>query len=151
MVESDAERILEARITGTVARYMRPPTEAEEAEAPASITDVVAGRTDLLAQAAGLAIGFTEGTPDEPRQRLAAGIADQGWRRPSADPRMDRGRPPTRRSYTRHPLHRRLVAKLGPGRVIGLSTRWGCHVCFCDASSLAGAEYRALLRLSSMR
>lgn len=74
MAESDVERILEARITGTTARYAqgRPLTEAEEAEALASITEVAAGRTDLLAQAAGLAIGFSEGTPDEPRQQQAA-------------------------------------------------------------------------------
>jgi hypothetical protein len=73
MAENDAERILEARITGTAARYARgrPLTEAEEAEALASITEVAAGRIDLLAQAAGLAIGFSEGTPDEPRQRQA--------------------------------------------------------------------------------
>jgi hypothetical protein len=47
---------LAARITGTRARYARgrPLTEAEEAEALASITELAAGRTDLLAQVAGL-------------------------------------------------------------------------------------------------
>jgi hypothetical protein len=74
MGETDAERVLTARITGTAARYARgrPLTEAEEAEALASITELAAGRADLLAQVAGLAIGFSEGTWDEPRQRQAA-------------------------------------------------------------------------------
>jgi HEAT repeat protein len=90
MGETEAERILAARITGTAARYARgrPLTEAEEAEALASLTELAAGRTDLLAQVAGLAIGFSEGSPHEPRQRQAARLlikagADQelipGW------------------------------------------------------------------------
>jgi hypothetical protein len=74
MGETEAERIVTARITGTAARYARgrPFTEAEEAEALASLTELAAGRTDLLAQVAGLAIGFFEGTLDEPRQQQAA-------------------------------------------------------------------------------
>jgi HEAT repeat protein len=85
MSESDAERLLAARITGTAARYARgrPLSEAEEAEALASLIELAAGRTDLLAQVAGLAIGFSEGAPDEPRQQQAARLlikagADQG-------------------------------------------------------------------------
>jgi hypothetical protein len=85
MAETDAERLLAARITGTAARYARgrPLSEADEAEALASITEVAAGRTDLLAQVAGLAIGFSEGGPDELRQQQAAQLlitagADQG-------------------------------------------------------------------------
>jgi hypothetical protein len=83
--ESDAERLLTARITGTAMRYARgrPLAEAEEAEAVASITEIAAGRTDLLAQVAGLVIGFSEGAPDEPRQQQAAQLlieagADRG-------------------------------------------------------------------------
>jgi HEAT repeat protein len=74
MGESDAERLLAARITGTAARYARgrPLTKTEEAEALASLIELAAGRTDLLAQVAGLAIGFCEGAPDEPRQQQAA-------------------------------------------------------------------------------
>jgi hypothetical protein len=85
MAETDAERLLAARITGTAARYARgrPLTEADEAEALVSITEVAAGRTDLLGQVAGLALGFCEGSPDEPRQQQAAELlikagADQG-------------------------------------------------------------------------
>jgi hypothetical protein len=88
--ETNADRILAARITGTTARYARgrPLTEPEETEALTSITELAAGRTDLLAQVAGLAIGFSEGTWDEPRQQQAAQLlikarADQklipGW------------------------------------------------------------------------
>jgi len=85
MDETEADRILAARITGTAARYARGRSlsEAEEAEALASLTELAAGRTDLLAQVAGLTIGFSEGTPDEPRQRQVAELlikagADQG-------------------------------------------------------------------------
>jgi hypothetical protein len=85
MGETEAERLLAARITGTAARYARgrPLTEGEEAEALASLIELAAGRTDLLAQVAGLAIGFSEGAPDEPRQRQVAQLlikagADQG-------------------------------------------------------------------------
>ncbi len=90
MPDTAADRILAARITGTAKRYAqgRPLTETEEAEALASITEVAAGRTDLLAQAAGLAIGFCQGTRNEPQHRQAADLmikagADQlmiaGW------------------------------------------------------------------------
>jgi hypothetical protein len=90
MAETAAERVLAARITGTAMRYARgrPLAETEEAEALASITEVAAGRTDLLAQAAGLAIGFYQGTLNEPQHRQAADLlikagADQeliaGW------------------------------------------------------------------------
>jgi hypothetical protein len=73
--EADPERVLAARITGTAARYARgarPLTVAEETEAVARITEVAAGRSDLLAQVAGLAIGFYEGTLNEPRHQQAA-------------------------------------------------------------------------------
>jgi hypothetical protein len=55
-------------------------TEAQEAEAIASVTELAAGRIDLLAQVAGLAIGFSEGTWDEPRQAAGRATAHQGWR-----------------------------------------------------------------------
>jgi hypothetical protein len=38
----------------------------------ASLTEVAAGHKDLLAQVAGLAIGFSEGSHDEPWQQQAA-------------------------------------------------------------------------------
>jgi hypothetical protein len=71
---TDADRVLAARITGTAARYARgrPLIEVEEAKALASLTELAAGRADLLAEVAGLAIGFSEGTWDEPRQRQVA-------------------------------------------------------------------------------
>jgi hypothetical protein len=74
MRETDADRILAARITGTATRYARGRTltEAEEAEALADLTELAAGRTDLLAQVARLAIGFSEGSLAEPRQQQVA-------------------------------------------------------------------------------
>jgi hypothetical protein len=64
--ETDADRVLAARITGTATRYARgrPLTEPEETEALASITELAAARTDLLAQVAGLAIGFSDASLD---------------------------------------------------------------------------------------
>jgi hypothetical protein len=74
MGETGTERILAARITGTAARYARgrPLTETQEAEAVAALTELAVGRADLLAQVAGLAIGFSKGALDEPRQQQAA-------------------------------------------------------------------------------
>jgi hypothetical protein len=82
MGATDADRVLAARITGTAARYARgrPLIEAEEAEALASITELAAGRTDLLAQVAGLAIGFSQGRPGRTSATASRATAHQGWR-----------------------------------------------------------------------
>lgn len=65
-----------AIITGTAVNHARwrPLTPDEEAVAVAEVARVADGRADLLAQAAGLALGFHAGTLDEPRQRQAAGL-----------------------------------------------------------------------------
>ena len=114
MGETEAERILAARITGIAARYARgrPLTEAEEAEALASLTELAGGRNDLLAQVAGLAIGFSEGDLGRAPAATSRTAAHQGWRRPGADSRMDRGRPPPLRSRTGHPLYRQPVRRV---------------------------------------
>jgi hypothetical protein len=106
--ESDAERLLTARITGTAMRYARGRlAEAEEAEAVASITEIAAGRTDLLAQVAGLVIGFSEGAPDEPRQQQAAQLLIEA----GADRGLIPGWIKEGRRRSEHPLHRRTVER----------------------------------------
>jgi hypothetical protein len=76
MDQQAADRILAAQITGTARRHSRwrPLTEAEETQAITELADLAQGRSDLLAQVAGLQIGCYEGDIDEPRRRQAAGL-----------------------------------------------------------------------------
>jgi len=63
------DRIIVAELSGTVSRYARwePPDEATTAAAVAALRNLAKGRADLLAEVAGLALGFYDGTPDAPR------------------------------------------------------------------------------------
>jgi hypothetical protein len=63
-----------ARIAGIAGRHARRRalTTAQEDAAVAELLEVAAGRGDLLAQYAGLAVGCHEGDPDESRYLLAA-------------------------------------------------------------------------------
>ena len=76
MVEdrSHADRILVAQLTGE-ARYRakwRELTEDETAAAVAELQALAGGRADLLAEAAGIFEGTSEGELDEPLARSAA-------------------------------------------------------------------------------
>jgi len=73
----DPVRLVVASLSGAVQRHARwrDPTEAETAAAVNELKEILAGRNDaavLLAETAGLMLGFREGTPDEPRARAAA-------------------------------------------------------------------------------
>jgi hypothetical protein len=70
----EADRILGAKLSGTAQRHARwrALTPAEEAEAVAELAQTAAGRTDLLAQEAGLALGYNENRQDEARHNQAA-------------------------------------------------------------------------------
>jgi hypothetical protein len=71
---ANADRILVAQLTGEArhrARW-RPLTGEEEAAALAELRALAGGRTDLLAQVAGIFEGTSEGEPDEPLARSAA-------------------------------------------------------------------------------
>jgi hypothetical protein len=73
----DPVRLVVASLFGAVQRHARwrDPTEAETAAAVNELKEILAGRNDaavLLAETAGLMLGFREGTPDEPRARAAA-------------------------------------------------------------------------------
>ncbi len=72
-----------ARLTGTAQRHAPwreptgqawgEPTEQDRAAAVAELREIAGRRRDLLAQVAGLLIGFYAGTAEEPRARAAAG------------------------------------------------------------------------------
>ncbi len=70
----EADRILIARRSGTARRHVRwrELTESEEAAAVAELRELAGSRADLLAEVAGLEVGYTEGRLDEPSGRQAA-------------------------------------------------------------------------------
>jgi hypothetical protein len=70
----DADRLLVAEITGEARHHARwrPLTEASEAAAVAELRALAGGRGDLLAEAAGIFEGTSEGELDEPLARCAA-------------------------------------------------------------------------------
>ena len=70
----DRDRLLVARISGIAKRHAqwRAPTGAEIAAAVAELREVVGDRPDLLAEEAGIVLGFHEGGLDEPRAKAAA-------------------------------------------------------------------------------
>ena len=63
-----------ARISGIARRHAswREPAENEIAAAVAELREVVGDRPDLLAEEAGVKVGFHEGGLDEPRAKAAA-------------------------------------------------------------------------------
>jgi hypothetical protein len=77
----DDDQLTVARLTGAAQRHAprREPTEeawreptGESAAAVAELREIAGPRRDLLAQVAGLIIGFYAGTAQEPRARTAA-------------------------------------------------------------------------------
>jgi len=91
---SAADRILIAQLMGTAKRQAqwREMTEAEQAPGIAELRELAAGRTDLLAEVAGILEGASEGEPTGPRSVQAAQLCRLAWRRPGGDPGVDRGR-----------------------------------------------------------
>lgn len=68
----DTDRIRYAEIAGATARHARggdPLTPEQEAAALAELAEVAAGRADLLAQHAGLALGYGGVQADAARVR----------------------------------------------------------------------------------
>jgi hypothetical protein len=65
---ADRDRLTSARIAAITRRHARgrPLTGAEEAAALAELAEVADGRVDLLAEEAGLAIGFHDRDTDAP-------------------------------------------------------------------------------------
>jgi hypothetical protein len=71
---SDADRLLVARISGIALRHARwhEPAGDETAAAVAELREIAGDRPDLLAEEAGILLGFHEGSLDEPRAKAAA-------------------------------------------------------------------------------
>ena len=102
MASSKRDKALLAEITGVARRLARGRSlsGAEQQEAAATLGQVAQGRADLLAEAAGLAIGSQEGGRDEARHLQAAQLcidagadltlipqwAEEGRRRAGAAP-----------------------------------------------------------------
>jgi hypothetical protein len=73
MTSPDPDRLRYAQIAGAAARHARAWLTAEqEAAAVAELTEAAGGRTDLLAECAGTALGFGEGGQDAARYRQIA-------------------------------------------------------------------------------
>ena len=73
MASSKRDKALLAEITGVARRLASGQLSgAEQQEAAATLGQVAQGRADLLAEAAGLAIGSQEGGRDEARHLRAA-------------------------------------------------------------------------------
>jgi hypothetical protein len=71
---ADSDRLLVAQLTGEARHHARwrPLTEEEEAAAVSELRALAAGRSDLLAEVAGIFEGTSEGELDEPLARCAA-------------------------------------------------------------------------------
>ncbi len=78
-----------ARLTGTARRHAprRAPTWAETVAAVAELREIARGRGDLLAEAAGLLIGFYLGTPEEAKAGTAARYCRAAGAAPAEIPR----------------------------------------------------------------
>jgi hypothetical protein len=70
----DHDRLLRARLDGIALRHAdwHEPAADETAAAAQELREVAGGRSDLLAEVAGLLLGFYQGGPDEPRAKAAA-------------------------------------------------------------------------------
>jgi hypothetical protein len=68
------DRLLMAKLDGIIWRHARwyEPAQEETDAAVAELREVADGRPDLLAEAAGVLLGFHEGGLDEPRAKAAA-------------------------------------------------------------------------------
>ena len=99
------DRILVAQLNGTARHHAkwRALTEQEEAAAVAELRELAAGRTDLLAEVAGVVTGFHAGDLGEPQARtiaqlcIAAGAdpeAIDGWIAVGRERREGARRPP---------------------------------------------------------
>ena len=70
----DHDRLAVARLSAIAQRHARwrELTEAETAAARAELQEIAGGRADLLAETAGLLLGFHEGDLEEPKAKAAA-------------------------------------------------------------------------------
>ena len=81
-----ADRMIVAELTGAAQHHARweSPDEETTAAVVAALQEIAGGRTDLLAEVAGLFLGTSEGELHEPRARNAAELC----RLAGADPEL---------------------------------------------------------------
>jgi hypothetical protein len=72
--QPEADELMVARLTGAAGRHapFREPTAAETATAVAELREIAGDRGDLLAEVAGLLIGFYRETQQERKAQAAA-------------------------------------------------------------------------------
>jgi hypothetical protein len=88
MGNNEQDRILVAQITGTAHRYASlKPSERSRTAAVADLAELAAGRSDLLAEVAGIAIGCHEGELDETRHLAVAQLCVDAGADQAAVPR----------------------------------------------------------------
>jgi len=82
----ESDQLIVARLAGAAQRTAprREPTGAETAAAVAELREIAGGRGDLLAEAAGLLIGYYSGTTEASR----IGTAARHCRAAGADPAL---------------------------------------------------------------
>lgn len=113
MERAPDDRVLWARIAAAAARWTRNGdlTGPARSDALAQLADAAAGRSDLLAEYAGIAVGFHEGDVDERQYLRAAQLCIEAGADTSLIPHwLEVGRRRTRahgRSRLQHAGHRR--------------------------------------------
>jgi len=83
------DQLTVARLTGAAQRHAprREPTQQETAAAVEELREIAGPRADLLAEVAGLLIGFYRGTAEEVRARAAARYCRAAGAEPDLIPR----------------------------------------------------------------
>jgi hypothetical protein len=92
MPDTPADRMIVAQLAGASRRYARLPSlsAGQHHAAITELTDIAAGRADLLAQCAGLAVGTHAGGPDEELYLRAAQLCIDAGADQSQIPRWTR-------------------------------------------------------------
>lgn len=103
--EPEADQLTVARLTGAAGRHapFREPTGAETATAVAELREIAGDRGDLLAEVAGLLIGFYRETKQERKAQAAARYCVAAGADPDLIPHwIEEGR--SRAAVARQPL-----------------------------------------------
>jgi hypothetical protein len=104
--EPEVDQLTVARLTGAAGRHapVREPTAAETATAVAELREIAGDRGDLLAEVAGLLIGFYRATNQERKAQAAARYCIAAGADPVLIPRwIEVGQ--RRGALTRQPAH----------------------------------------------
>jgi hypothetical protein len=104
--EPEADQVTVARLTGAAGRHapFREPTAAETDTAVEELRDIAGDRGDLLAEVAGLLIGFYQETKQERKAQAAARYCIAAGADPGLIPQwIEEGR--SRAAVARQPVH----------------------------------------------